>query len=185
MNIIKGFKGLSVSAGLAMGYLFQDAQPALYALVLIVAVDYISGMLKAVSTKTVSSRIGMVGIVKKVFMLSIITVTALIDIQMNLHSVLTSSVIFYYMANEVISIIENAASLGIPIPNALREVLIQLKGDKVAEPGVTYPFEAIAGLSMSHLDDNIDVLVEEVQEAELTNLEAHFKEMERQQNGRL
>ncbi len=121
--------------GGALGYFFGEMDGLLIALIVFVVVDYITGVMVAVSERKVSSAVGYKGILKKIFLLIMVGVAHVLDAQvMNTGSMLRTAVIFFYLSNEGISIIENAGKLGIPVPEKVRKVLEQLK-DKEEEGG--------------------------------------------------
>ena len=105
----------------------------LYALIAFVVIDYLLGVMCAIIEKHLSSDVGARGIFKKVVIFSLVGVAHIID--QNIigdGSAIRTAVIFFYLSNEGISIIENATRLGLPIPEKLRDILEQLKdgGDK-------------------------------------------------------
>ena len=114
--------------GGALGYFLGECDGLLIALVVFVVVDYITGVMVAVSERKVSSAVGYKGILKKIFLLIMVGVAHVLDAHvMNTGSMLRTAVIFFYLSNEGISIIENAGKLGIPVPEKVRKVLEQLK----------------------------------------------------------
>lgn len=96
---------------------------AFICLVVAIVLDYISGLIKAYNTKTLSSRIGFRGILKKVGILLIVMVGVLIDRVTINDGSLRTLVIYYFVANESLSVLENLAEAGLPIPKALKEAL--------------------------------------------------------------
>ena len=102
---------------------------ALQVLVTMLALDYLTGLAKAFCVKNLSSEIGAKGIVKKVMILAIIVLASQIDRLMGTQSQLVrTAVIYFYVANEGISILENLSAIGIPMPQQLREKLLQVRG---------------------------------------------------------
>lgn len=100
----------------------------LYALIVFVVVDYMTGVMVGILNKELSSQIGYRGIFKKVVIFSLVAVAHIIDTHVIQNgSVLRTTVIFFYLSNEGISIMENAALIGIPIPKKMKDVLEQLK----------------------------------------------------------
>lgn len=100
----------------------------LSALVALVVLDYISGMAAAVIEKKVSSELGAKGIAKKIFMFFIVVVANIVDVNViGEGHVLKTVTVAFYIANECISLIENAGRLGVPVPKKLIDVLKQLK----------------------------------------------------------
>ena len=99
----------------------------LYALLAFVVIDYITGIMCAIVDKRLSSAVGFKGIFKKVLIFAIVGIGHIIDTQViGSGSVLRTAVIFFYMSNEGISLVENAGHLGLPIPKKLKAVLEQL-----------------------------------------------------------
>ena len=110
-----------------LGYFLGGCDGLLIALVAFAAIDYITGLMCAVSDKKLSSKAGFKGICRKVLIFTLVGVANIIDIQIiHTGSVLRTSVIFFYLSNEGVSLLENAAHLGLPIPKKLKEVLEQL-----------------------------------------------------------
>ena len=99
----------------------------LYALLAFVVIDYITGIMCAIVDKKLSSAVGFKGIFKKILIFALVGVGHIIDTQViGSGSVLRTAVIFFYMSNEGVSMIENAGHLGLPIPKKLKAVLEQL-----------------------------------------------------------
>ena len=110
------------------GFLFGDRDGLMIALIGLIVMDYISGVIAAVVEKKLSSEVGAKGIAKKIFMLLIVAVANIVDINViGEGHVLKSVTVIFYLANECISLIENAGRLGVPVPNKLLDVLKQLK----------------------------------------------------------
>ncbi len=104
----------------------------LYALIVLMIVDYTSGVLVAIDKKALSSDIGRKGITKKVYILLMVVVGNIVDTYVFKQGyAVRTAVIFFYIANECISVTENAANLGLPVPKKLVEVLVQLKSEEV------------------------------------------------------
>lgn len=111
-----------------IGWFLGGWDGPLYALVVFITVDYITGLMCAVSDKSLSSEIGFKGIFRKVVILMLVGVGALLDTYIiKSGEIMRTAVIFYYVSNEGISILENAAHLGLPVPDKLKDVLEQLK----------------------------------------------------------
>ena len=99
----------------------------LYALLAFVVIDYITGIMCAVVDKKLSSEVGFKGIFKKVLIFALVGVGHILDTHIiGAGSVLRTAVIFFYLSNEGVSLLENAAYLGLPIPQKLKSVLEQL-----------------------------------------------------------
>ena len=110
------------------GFLWGEFDGLMYALITFMILDYLSGVLVAVSNKELSSKIGFRGIAKKVIILSLVAVGHILDTHvLGGGAVCRSAVIGFYLANEGISILENAAELELPLPKKLVAVLKQLK----------------------------------------------------------
>lgn len=99
----------------------------LYALLAFVVIDYITGIMCAVVDKKLSSEVGFKGIFKKVLIFALVGVGHILDTRIiGAGSMLRTAVIFFYLSNEGVSLLENAAYLGLPIPQKLKSVLEQL-----------------------------------------------------------
>ena len=116
--------------GALLGWYLGGLDGFLYALVAFVVVDYITGVLRAIVEKKLSSRIGAHGIAKKVAIFLVVGIGHLIDTYLlgGQGAPLRTAVIFFYIANEGISLVENATAIGLPVPEKLRDVLAQLHG---------------------------------------------------------
>lgn len=114
-----------------IGYFLGGWDGALYALITFITIDYVTGVMCAISDKRLSSEIGFRGICRKVIILCLVGVGSILDRHViGTGSVLRTAVIFYYLSNEGISILENASILGLPVPEKLKNVLQQLREDK-------------------------------------------------------
>lgn len=110
-----------------LGYFLGGCDGLLIALVVFVATDYITGVMCAVADKKLSSEVGFKGICRKVLIFLLVGIANILDVQViRTGSVLRTAVIFFYISNEGISLTENAAHLGLPIPEKLKVVLEQL-----------------------------------------------------------
>lgn len=110
-----------------LGWFLGGADGFLYALIAFVAIDYITGVMCAVVDKKLSSEVGFKGIFKKVLIFILVGVGNIIDVQvLGQAGVLRTAVIFFYLSNEGVSMLENAGHLGLPIPAKLKAVLEQL-----------------------------------------------------------
>ena len=115
-----------------IGWFLGGADGFLYALIAFVVIDYITGVLCAIADKSLSSEVGFKGICRKVLIFVLVGIGNIIDVYvLGDSSVLRTAVIFFYLSNEGVSLLENASRLGLPIPDKLKEVLSQLhdKGD--------------------------------------------------------
>lgn len=114
--------------GGALSWYLGDFNGLLYALIAFIIVDYITGIIVAFIQKQLSSKIGLKGLFKKITILFIIGIANLFDVYVIKSApILRTTIAFYYMANEGLSILENSAILGLPIPKKLKEALKQLK----------------------------------------------------------
>ena len=110
-----------------LGYFLGGCDGLLIALVAFVSIDYVTCVMCAISDKDLSSRVGFKGICRKILIFALVGVANLIDVQViQTGSILRTAVIFFYLSNEGVSLLENAAHLGLPIPKKLKEVLEQL-----------------------------------------------------------
>ena len=117
-----------------LGYFLGGYDGLLYALIVFMVADYITGVMCAISDKTLSSAVGFKGICRKVLILMLVGIANLLDVEViGTGAVLRTAVIFFYLSNEGVSLLENAAHLGLPIPEKLKSVLAQLH--KKAESG--------------------------------------------------
>lgn len=123
-------KSISTIILTIIGYLFGEIDGLMYALLTVIIIDYITGTICAIVNKKLCSKIGFKGILKKISILIIVSVSQIIDVNMLSNSgILRSSVIAFYIINESISILENSSNIGIPLPKKLKSVLNQLKDD--------------------------------------------------------
>ncbi len=110
-----------------IGYFMGGCDGLIYALIAFVVVDYITGFMCAVTDKKLSSEIGFKGICKKVLIFILVGLANILDVQViGTGCVLRTAVIFFYISNEGVSLLENAAHLGLPIPSKLKDILEQL-----------------------------------------------------------
>ena len=119
-----------------LGWFLGGCDGLLYALLAFVVVDYITGVMCAISDHTLSSEVGFKGICRKVLIFLLVGIANILDVQViGTGSVLRTAVVFFYISNEGISLLENAGHLGLPIPEKMKAVLEQLhdrseKGDE-------------------------------------------------------
>ncbi len=110
-----------------LGYFLGGCDGLLYTLLAFVILDYVTGIMCAITDRKLSSAIGFKGIFRKVLIFALVGVGHLLDVQvLGVVGVLRTAVIFFYLSNEGVSLIENAAHLGLPIPTKLKAVLEQL-----------------------------------------------------------
>ena len=110
-----------------LGYFLGGCDGLLYALLAFVVIDYITGVMCAISDKTLSNEVGFRGICRKVLIFLLVGIANILDVQViGTGSVLRTAVIFFYISNEGVSLLENAAHLGLPVPEKIKIVLEQL-----------------------------------------------------------
>jgi len=113
--------------GGVVGWYFGNMGGVMYALLAFVVVDYITGIIKGIVTKKLSSSVGAKGIAKKVVLFLIVGIAHLADLfLLNDSGALRTAVVFFYISNEGLSILENAAAIGLPIPLKLNVILAKL-----------------------------------------------------------
>ena len=118
---------LFTAAGGWLGYFLGGCDGLLIALVIFAVADYITGVMCAISDKKLSSEVGFKGICRKVIIFMLVGVAHVIDVNViATGSVLRTAVIFFYLSNEGVRLLENAGHLGLPIPEKLKIVLEQL-----------------------------------------------------------
>ena len=112
-----------------LGYFLGGMDGLMIALIIFMVLDYITGLMCAVSDKKLSSAVGFKGICKKVLILMLVGVANVVDIHIvGTGAALRSAVICFYLSNEGLSLLENAAHIGLPIPDKMKDVLAQLHG---------------------------------------------------------
>ena len=110
-----------------LGYFLGGCDGLVVALVVFVVADYLTGVMCAISEKKLSSEVGFRGICRKVLIFILVGIANILDVQViGTGSVLRTAIIFFYISNEGISLLENAGRLGLPIPEKLKLVLEQL-----------------------------------------------------------
>lgn len=128
-NVVTVGQYVITGIGGVMGWLFGGLDGFLYALIAFVVVDYITGVLAAIYTKELSSEVGFKGIARKVIIFLLVGIGNIVDVEiLKTGAILRTAVIFFYLSNEGISIVENSARLDLPIPKKLIEVLKQIDG---------------------------------------------------------
>ena len=109
-------------------YIFGEWNPMMTMLVTVIIIDYLTGVVSAAVNHKLSSQIGFRGILKKLFILLIVAFAAAFDkLLPATHNAVKAMVCMFYIANEALSIIENAGEIGLPLPRALREAVEKLK----------------------------------------------------------
>jgi len=128
MDISSLFKGISAAIGAFAGYFWGEIDGFMYAIITLVVIDYLTGFICAIIKKKLSSEKGFRGIAKKLFIFVFIGIAHILDVALfgETH-VLRTMVIFFYASNEGLSIIENAAYIGLPVPDSLVAALHLLR----------------------------------------------------------
>lgn len=139
MRIMKEFWNVIqvVFAGIGgwLGWFLGGCDGLLYALVAFAVIDYITGVMCGIADKKLNSETGFRGIAKKVLIFLLVGIANILDVDViGSGSVLRTAVIFFYISNEGVSLFENAAHLGLPVPEKMKKVLEQLHG-KAEEDG--------------------------------------------------
>ena len=110
-----------------LGYFLGGCDGLLYALIAFVVIDYITGVMCAIANHILCSEVGFKGICRKVLIFLLVGIANILDIHViGSGSVLRTAVIFFYISNEGVSLLENAAHLGLPVPEKIKTVLEQL-----------------------------------------------------------
>ncbi len=121
-----------------LGFFLGGLDGMLIALIIFVVLDYVTGVMCAISDKKLSSEVGFRGIFRKVLIFMLVGVANIVDVHVvGTGSALRGAVVAFYLSNEGLSVLENAAHLGLPIPDKLKEILAQLHGreDKSVDSG--------------------------------------------------
>lgn len=127
MEILKSYISMILTS---LIFILGGYDNALLYLIIVIVGDYITGILKAIKNKKLNSEIGRKGIIKKVGFFVLVGLSFLIDNIINTKGLIRNIVIYYIIANEGLSILENLGSLGIPIPPIIVEKLEQLRNEK-------------------------------------------------------
>lgn len=122
------YKSFMAAIGGIVGFFFGGWTVPLRILVSLAFVDYVSGLIAGGVEKKLSSKVGFRGIAKKVMMFALVATGNLVDIAIGKGHVFRDAVIFFYMGNEILSILENAGRIGLPYPEQLRSAIEVLKG---------------------------------------------------------
>lgn len=123
-------KSIAAAVCALLGYLFGELDGMITALITLIVLDYITGIIAAVIEKRLSSEVGAKGIAKKVIMLLVVAVANVADrAVIGEGNVLRSVAAMFYIANEGISLLENGARLGVPMPRKLIDILAQIKDE--------------------------------------------------------
>lgn len=121
------FQAVIAALGGWLGYFLGGCDGLLYALIVFVILDYITGVLCAIADRRLSSAVGFKGICRKVLIFAFVGIANILDVHViGTGCVVRTATIFFYISNEGVSILENAANLGLPIPKKVKDVLRQL-----------------------------------------------------------
>ena len=121
------FQAVIAALGGWLGYFLGGCAGLLYALIVFVILDYITGVLCAIADRRLSSAVGFKGICRKVLIFALVGIANILDVHViGTGCVVRTATIFFYISNEGVSILENAANLGLPIPKKVKDVLRQL-----------------------------------------------------------
>ena len=130
-NVIDKIELMFAGLGGFLGWFFGGFDGFLYALVVFVVCDYFTGVLAAAIKHELSSEVGFRGIAKKVCIFVLVGIANIIDTQVLQNgSAIRTAVVFFALANEGLSCLENAAVIGLPVPDKLKEMLAQLKEER-------------------------------------------------------
>ena len=122
------FSAFVAALGTGLTYIFRGWDTVLIVLTIFMALDYLTGVIAAIYNKTLSSNIGFKGLLKKFTVLIVLIVAVLLDRLLNSGTwVFRTLVAYFYIANEAISLLENSARMGLPVPQKLLDILAQLK----------------------------------------------------------
>lgn len=122
------------AVGAVLGFMYGEVTGLFWALIAFMALDYITGVIVAVIEKRLSSEVGFRGLAKKFLILVFVAVGHIADTYiLGGTPAAMSAVMLFYIANEGISIIENAAALGLPVPKKLKDIMAQLKKESEEE----------------------------------------------------
>ena len=128
-NVIDKIELMFAALGGFLGWFFGGFDGFLYALIVFVVMDYFTGILAAGVKRELSSEVGFKGIAKKVCIFVLVGIANIVDTQVLMNgSAIRTAVIFFYLSNEGLSLLENAAHIGLPIPDKMKDVLAQLHG---------------------------------------------------------
>lgn len=122
------FKYIVAIGGSLVTYLFGGWSTLIQILVAFVVIDYVTGVLAAGVNKEISSRIGMIGIARKMLIFVLVACGHLVDMTLGTADMIRDAVIYFYIANELFSILENAGKAGLPVPDILKNSIDTLKG---------------------------------------------------------
>jgi len=122
------YKTITTAVGAIVGYIFGEWSVLLQILLAFVIIDYVSGLLASGVEGKLSSKVGFRGIVKKIMIFVLVAVGHLVDKAIGDGSMIQNAIIFFYLGNELLSILENAGRTGLPVPEQVKNAVDVLKG---------------------------------------------------------
>jgi toxin secretion/phage lysis holin len=128
-------KYVAAIGGSLITYLFGGWSALIQILLAFVVIDYITGVLAAAISGKLNSNIGLKGIAKKIFIFVIVASGHLVDNALGTQDIVRDAAIYFYIANELLSILENAGEIGLPVPDILKNAIERLKGKEQDTPG--------------------------------------------------
>lgn len=131
-KILESLKYVFIVIGGYVGFYLGSIDAFIYTLLAFIIADYITGVLRAGVERKLSSGVGFKGIAKKIVIFIVVGIANLCDVNLikGDGTMIRTAIIFFYIANEGLSILENTMAIGLPVPEKLREMLEQLKEDK-------------------------------------------------------
>ncbi|WP_019213968.1 phage holin family protein [Fenollaria massiliensis] len=131
-KILESLKYVFIVIGGYIGFYLGSIDAFIYTLLAFVIADYVTGVLRAGVERKLSSSVGFKGIAKKIVIFIVVGIANLCDVNLikGDGTMIRTAIIFFYIANEGLSILENTMAIGLPVPEKLREMLEQLKEDK-------------------------------------------------------
>lgn len=131
-KLLETIKVIFVAIGGYIGFYLGEIDAFIYTLLAFVIADYITGVLRAGVERKLSSAIGFKGIAKKIMIFIVVGIANLCDVNLikGDGTMIRTGIIFFYIANEGLSILENSVALGLPVPEKLKRVLEQFKEEK-------------------------------------------------------
>lgn len=122
------YKTITTAVGAIVGYIFGEWSVLLQILLAFVIIDYVSGLLASGVEGKLSSKVGFKGIAKKIMIFVLVAVGHLTDRAIGDGSMVQNAIIFFYLGNELLSILENAGRTGLPVPEQIKNAVDVLKG---------------------------------------------------------
>ena len=130
MNTLLNYKLIISSIGGVLGVFLGGMDGLIYALLAFSVIDYVTGIMCAIDKKELSSSVGFKGIARKIIIFSLVGVANILDVYILGHVGVLRALIFFYLSNEGISILENTSKLGLPVPEKLQNILQQLNKEE-------------------------------------------------------